>query len=505
MMVSDCVEETTIIGNKNETVVKKQSVTRKKTIEISDTIAVIDVETTIRDEIMSVGVAYVDANALQIVDLEYYLITPFCYQSGMFSSSLDVEKCKRNAFFYRQYKKLIDSVVSSERSQKECIDQLQASIIAHGVKSVFAYNGHFDKRHLLELDGVEWFDLMVLLYDFGYNRFLQLGSIVASFVRDNYNQNNYRIERNGTVYLRTWGNSFLPMSDWDFVGENKDGRVRLKKAYKFPYIMRCFPGCEKYEETHNGLFDAIDEATALIKLGFPKESYLCCWIRDTKAEKEKRVILQRRKNTESISFEDTLAMSYNEYVQYLLDKYGMAKDDYFHILTEEKWREYNFDRYRDCKRGNIVTYGRDSYPIVGTKFHSTYHGECDIYDRMVYWHYPEEGLYISWGIPGNYSRTNEGLVCHHIDEDKAELLTNPQFASKYPASYQRKDRLVYCDYIEHLLLHYKCSSSGGYKVLAEEIKGFLNGRYRYEWQLYCMKRVLERFDDVMILEEKHIL
>lgn len=52
-------------------------------------------------------------------------------------------------------------------------------------------------------------------------------------------------------------------------------------------------------------------------------------------------------------------------------------------------------------------------------------------------------------------RTKEGLYCHHIDEDKGDNLSNPDFAIKYPKEYQQPDRLVYCNILEHLILHVK--------------------------------------------------
>lgn len=87
-----------------------------------------------------------------------------------------------------------------------------------------------------------------------------------------------------------------------------------------------------------------------------------------------------------------LTLSYNELVQELLDKYGKAKYNYF---TSE-----------DCKYKN----------------------------RKV-------------------SRTNEGLYCHHIDEDKEIKLSDEKLATLYSFEYQTANRLVYCNYLEHLLLH----------------------------------------------------
>lgn len=52
-------------------------------------------------------------------------------------------------------------------------------------------------------------------------------------------------------------------------------------------------------------------------------------------------------------------------------------------------------------------------------------------------------------------RGNEGLYCHHIDEDKGGNLSGLAFASRQPFSWQKSDRLVYCNLIEHLLLHIK--------------------------------------------------
>ena len=56
-------------------------------------------------------------------------------------------------------------------------------------------------------------------------------------------------------------------------------------------------------------------------------------------------------------------------------------------------------------------------------------------------------------INQNVRRTSEGLFCHHIDEDKAILLSDSSHAQKNPFSYQKANRLVYCNFLEHLLLH----------------------------------------------------
>lgn len=53
------------------------------------------------------------------------------------------------------------------------------------------------------------------------------------------------------------------------------------------------------------------------------------------------------------------------------------------------------------------------------------------------------------------SRTKEGLEIHHIDENKNPLLSTTIHAKDAPFEYQKADRLVYVNVLEHLLLHIK--------------------------------------------------
>lgn len=109
-------------------------------------------------------------------------------------------------------------------------------------------------------------------------------------------------------------------------------------------------------------------------------------------------------NNDLNAYESKLDLSYAEYVQELLDKYGSATDDYF--------SERSYTRF---KNGEIKSLGKK----VGV------------------------------------SRTAEGLYCHHIDEDKQILISTPNAVRNFdiPFDYQRKDRLVYCNLIEHAILH----------------------------------------------------
>ena len=48
-----------------------------------------------------------------------------------------------------------------------------------------------------------------------------------------------------------------------------------------------------------------------------------------------------------------------------------------------------------------------------------------------------------------------GLICHNIDEDKLIMLTNEAVAKTNGYKYQSPEKLVYCNMLEHLVLHVK--------------------------------------------------
>lgn len=51
------------------------------------------------------------------------------------------------------------------------------------------------------------------------------------------------------------------------------------------------------------------------------------------------------------------------------------------------------------------------------------------------------------------TRTKEGLIVHHKFEDHAIMLCNKEYAEKNPFEWQKKENLIYCNYLEHLFLH----------------------------------------------------
>ena len=104
-------------------------------------------------------------------------------------------------------------------------------------------------------------------------------------------------------------------------------------------------------------------------------------------------------------YKSLLNLDYDDAVQSLIKKYGAALDDYF--------KESSYNKFLN--------------------------GE------------------VKSPTKSKTSRTKDGLYCHHIhiDEDKFLNLGNNYFilVKKPDFKYQTKDRLVYCNLIEHLILH----------------------------------------------------
>lgn len=160
------------------------------------------------------------------------------------------------------------------------------------------------------------------------------------------------------------------------------------------------------------------------------------------AKNKKHIFDIEKLNIEKINKE--LLMSYDTYVKYLLDKYGPATCDYFRTNT--------------CKSKNP-----------------------------------------------NISRVEEGLYCHHIDEDKAIMLSTSEVAQLYPFEYQKANRLVYCNILEHLLLHIKIAEErkdvtsevgiGGTALITEEINMHITKGYSNSWRKKTMKIIDENYTE----------
>lgn len=172
--------------------------------------------------------------------------------------------------------------------------------------------------------------------------------------------------------------------------------------------------------------------------------------------KKKPLIETTQKLNDYISL---LNLSYNEAIEKLLLKYGPAKDDYY--------REKSYIRFLNGEIKNITR--------------------------------------------GAYTRTREGLYCHHIDEFKFENLSNKDFIQsyEYPFYYQKKDRLVYCDLLEHLILHTliakETSGDRGFTGYVTHIRPMVDELYidkiepKPEWMKICKEKSYLHTDQIKIL------
>lgn len=163
---------------------------------------------------------------------------------------------------------------------------------------------------------------------------------------------------------------------------------------------------------------------------------------------------------------DLLSKPYEKAVDFLLQKYGPAQDDYF--------RENSYQRFMNGEIKNITR--------------------------------------------GKISRANEGLYCHHIDEIKWLKISDKSFVKRFniPFEYQRKDRLVYCDLVEHSILHVlitKETSFGfGYPGYDLFLKPMIEDWYlkkaipKPEWMKNCYNKsfleVQEAFNIIKEMQEK---
>lgn len=152
---------------------------------------------------------------------------------------------------------------------------------------------------------------------------------------------------------------------------------------------------------------------------------------------------------ENLSIQEQLNMLYDDYVKYLLQKYGIVQGNYF--LTPS------------CKSRNM-----------------------------------------------KISRTNEGLNIHHIDEDKIILLSKKTIAQHYPFEHQLADRLVYANLLEHLLLHIKIAEEavsteipvgiGGIAFILRDINDYFGSSEEPSgWRLNVFNAIRNQYNDYLVV------
>lgn len=176
--------------------------------------AVIDTETTWRDEVMSIGIAIADSETFELTDRKYYILTPFKNHGGMFSNALYAGGIKPDL----------------ECPRGDAMLDIICFLEENSAADIYAYNAVFDFKHLPELQMYNWYDIMRLAA---------------------YRQFNSRIP---------------PNADTHSTG-------RLKRGYGVENIYRMLSGDGSYRELHNALQDAADELEIMRMLGHGTERY----------------------------------------------------------------------------------------------------------------------------------------------------------------------------------------------------------------------------------------
>ena len=181
--------------------------------------AVIDTETNWADAVMSIGTVIADRDTLSVVEAKYHILPAECTIGGMYESTLYIDTPVAPILCTRQ----------------EALADLQDWFRSHGVRDLFAYNACFDRNHLPELRDLNWYDIMRLAA---------------------YRQHNHRIS---------------PEADCFSTG-------RLKRGYGVEAMLQLLSGNRRYHESHNAIWDAMDELRIITLLGHPLEDYipLCC-------------------------------------------------------------------------------------------------------------------------------------------------------------------------------------------------------------------------------------
>ena len=180
-----------------------------------DSFAVIDTETNWIDQVMSIGVVVADSHTFQVMDAKYYVLTPEYEIGGMYEQGLLSDK------------RLHPVVCDRETAMRELITWLGG----YRVSDIFAYNASFDYNHLPEFSYLQWYDIIRLAA---------------------YRQFNPRIPA---------------CAECCSTG-------RMKRNYGVEPMLRLLSGNGAYHETHNALYDAMDELEIMRLLGYQPDTYM---------------------------------------------------------------------------------------------------------------------------------------------------------------------------------------------------------------------------------------
>lgn len=90
------------------------------------------------------------------------------------------------------------------------------------------------------------------------------------------------------------------------------------------------------------------------------------------------------------------------------------------------------------------------------------------------------------------------------------MLCNSKFAAANPYEYQRANRLVYCNLLEHLLLHVKIAEKatenellgigGAINYICKDLNDIYSGKeFKEAWRRNIADKVKEDFDDYIVI------
>ena len=117
-------------------------------------------------------------------------------------------------------------------------------------------------------------------------------------------------------------------------------------------------------------------------------------------------------------------------------------------------------------------------------------------------------------ISSNNQKMKEGLFLHHIDEYKVINLAQKEIAQQQPFSYQKKERLIYCNYLERLLLYIKIfkynaqQKNKNTKLIADKISNsiiseindiFSGMKYESLAKNYAIQAIVKQKENYLVL------
>lgn len=176
--------------------------------------AVIDTETTWSDRVMSIGIVLAQPD-FRLAEQRYYILDPEYKEGGMFSATLIPDR----------------RIQPRICSRKQALSEIRSLLSFAGVTDIFAYNAGFDRRHLPELKDLCWYDIMRI-----------------------------------AAYRQT--NPYLP-AHGEYCSTGK-----LKRGYGVEDMLCLLSQDRSYRESHNALYDALDELRIMRLLGRPAREYI---------------------------------------------------------------------------------------------------------------------------------------------------------------------------------------------------------------------------------------